>query len=63
LCDLFWVDFKQKTMSESSLAKTSDLTPFSNITEAFLGTKCMDESLRLVGDLMFTHLTKENIEV
>jgi hypothetical protein len=49
--------------SSTMLSKGADLSPFANITDALFGTKTMDESLRLVGDMIFTNLTKENIEV
>ncbi|KAL0482390.1 hypothetical protein AKO1_013015 [Acrasis kona] len=39
------------------------LNPFKNITEALFGTKTMDESTRLLGDMLFTNLTKDNVEI
>lgn len=46
------------------VAKGVNLSPFKDVTEALFGVKTMDESLRLLGDMLFSNLVdKRNIEV
>jgi polynucleotide 5'-triphosphatase len=49
--------------SKIGLPKGVDLSPFKDGTEALFGTKTMDESLRLLGDMIFRNLTGKNIEI